>query len=191
VFHVQLRQFPHVTRSFNLSQEELESRVLRPWLAGVPVELGDRRWAPDRARLVVYEGPAVASEEMGLGRGWANATRVGTDVTALILANAQSSASAPIAELKAAILEHVTDRPIALAQLVELACERHPQARVSEGIALAEQAAWELLHEGRVRIVAANVALARERWRPTLLSWAAWTDPAVLLETQGQTSRSV
>ena len=32
VFHVELRQFPHVARVFNLSREELDARFARPWV---------------------------------------------------------------------------------------------------------------------------------------------------------------
>ena len=39
MFHVELRQFPHVARMFNLSREELEARILGPWLAGRELEL--------------------------------------------------------------------------------------------------------------------------------------------------------
>src|SRR5204863_2643722 len=64
VFHVELRQFPNVARSFNLSESELHARVVGPWVAERPLELDDRRWSPDKARLTIYEGPRLAPEEI-------------------------------------------------------------------------------------------------------------------------------
>ena len=81
MFHIQLRQFPNVSREFNLSQDELEARILRPWRAGQMVSSGDRRWAPERAKLTIYEGPELASEDIGMGRGWPNVTRTAAEVT--------------------------------------------------------------------------------------------------------------
>ena len=46
VFHVELRQFPHQTRAFNLTREELDARILGPWVSAGGVELDDRRWSP-------------------------------------------------------------------------------------------------------------------------------------------------
>ena len=33
MFHIQLRQFPNVSREFNLAEDELRARILGPWLA--------------------------------------------------------------------------------------------------------------------------------------------------------------
>ena len=62
MFHVELRQFPHVARAFNLSREQLFARILRPLAAGRPVELNDRRWSPEKAKL------AIRSEERRVGK---------------------------------------------------------------------------------------------------------------------------
>ena len=55
MFHVELRQFPNVTRAFNLTREELDERILGPWIAQAGIELNDRRWSTEKARLTVYE----------------------------------------------------------------------------------------------------------------------------------------
>src|SRR5205085_3967881 len=89
VFHVELRQFPHVARTFNLTREQLDGRITRRWVQGQQVELDDRRWAPERARIAIYEGRALAMEEIGLGRGWANVMRMGEAVTDRVLAEAR------------------------------------------------------------------------------------------------------
>jgi hypothetical protein len=173
VFHVQLRQFPNVGRAFNLSRQELARRFIEPWRGGRPVELDDRRWNPDKARITVYEGRPLATEEIGLGRGWANATRTGREVTSEVL------------EEPSAVDEFKAELParIALSELVALAARRYPGSRVSEQLALAEQAVWQLLHEGRARLTRAGATLGREEWSAALLGWGAWTDREVWLES--------
>jgi hypothetical protein len=173
VFHVQLRQFPHISRAFNLSREELDSRILGPWAAGSAVELDDRRWAPDRARLTIYESPALAPEEIGLGRGWGNAMRHGQDVTAQLLA--QTERMPGLEELKRELVSVSARGRLALAQVVELAGERHPRSRPSERLALAEQAVWELLHQGQLRMLRGDQPLGPDQWQPVLLDWGTWT----------------
>ena len=122
VFHVQLRQFPNAARAFNLSREELERRFAEPWRTRRSVELDDRRWNPDKARMSVYEGRPLAREEIGLGRGWANVTRTGRDVTDEVLA--QPSA---VELFKAALPTRTT-----LTELMALAASHYPGSRVSE-----------------------------------------------------------
>jgi hypothetical protein len=180
VFHVELRQFPHQARAFNLTREQLDRQILAPWTSGVPVELDDRRWAPERAKLTIYEGPQLAPEELGLGRGWANVTRAGEDVTARVLA--EKAHPPPVAELKGETLELCADGAVSLWRLVELTGERYPQARVSERIALCEQAAWELLHEGAVALRRGGFTLRRDEWQAVLLGWEAWSGDQVTLD---------
>jgi hypothetical protein len=177
VFHVQLRQFPHVTRAFNLERGELDARVLGPWTAGAAVELNERSWSPDKARLTVYEGPELRTEEIGLGRGWANVTRAGEDVTDRLLAEARGPSAVEL--FKEQILGSL---PIELRALVELAGEQRQLARPSERLALAEQAVWELLHEGRATLRTRDGAgIERVDWQESLLSWGTWTDSGLKL----------
>lgn len=173
VFHVELRQFPNVARAFNLSRDELETQFAAPWRAGRAVEFDDRRWSRGKAKLAVYEGRRLGSEELGLGRGWANATRTAQEVTTRVL-----EAPSAVDVFKAAL----PDR-IALSELVGLAGARYPEARVSERLALVEQAVWKLLHEGQARLVRAGRVLSREQWGAVLLSWEAWTEPELRLES--------
>ena len=107
MYHVELRQFPHVARAFNLERAELDGRFLRAWVAGTVIEHDDRRWAPERARLTVLEGPALRSEDLGLGRGWASVTRRCEDVTEAVLAEAERGARArpEVEALKDAVAE--------------------------------------------------------------------------------------
>ena len=180
MFHVELRQFPHQARAFNLTREELDTRIVRPWVSGTAVELDERRWSPDRARLTIYEGPHLDTDQLGMGRGWGNVTREGEDVTEHLLAEVASPT--PVAELKREVVDRCAYGPLPLGRLVELAGERYPQARVSERIALCEQAAWELLHEGGVGLTRRGVAVARDEWQRVLLRWEAWTGEAVTIE---------
>jgi hypothetical protein len=180
VFHVELRQFPHQTRAFNLTREQLDARIVRPWVSDGGVELDDRRWSSERAKLTIYEGPELPPDQLGLGRGWANVTRAGEDVTAQVLS--ERSQPAPVTELKLQAAERCAYGPLPLARLVELAGERYPQARVSERLALCEQAVWELLHEGGVRLIRGGGTVSREDWQGVLFRWEAWTSDAVAVE---------
>jgi hypothetical protein len=180
MFHVELRQFPHQTRAFNLSREELDARIVGPWSAAGAVELDDRHWSSDRAKLTIYEGPELAPDQLGLGRGWANVTRSGEDVTARVLA--ERAQPPPVVELKRELLERCAHEAVPLELLVELTGERYPQSRVSERLAVCEQAVWELLHEGSVRLVRAGVPIDGAQWQEVLLRWEAWTGDAVTVE---------
>jgi hypothetical protein len=187
VFHIELRQFPHVARAFNLTEEELRGRLLGAWLRGDTVELGERRWAPERARLTIYEGPPLREDEIGMGRGWSNATRAGSEVTDQILQAARASEpvaiASSLAEFKREVLEQCAAGRIGIHQVLWLANERHGARRASERLALAEQSIWELLHERRLtmlRPAAATdglVPVSQEEWEPTLLAWATWAEP--------------
>ncbi len=181
-FHVQLRQLPHVARAFNLTGEELSASLLEPWVAGRAVRLQDRRWDPERARLTIYEGPELRVEEIGLGRGWANVTRAGADVTVALLEQARGDVEgrAPTDGLKTAIQARCASAPLTLSDVVALAGSE--RMRASERLALAEQSVWELLHAGAVRLVQGGEVAASDQWRSVLHSWAAWRDPETTLE---------
>jgi hypothetical protein len=180
VFHVELRQFPHQARAFNLTREELEARILGPWTSGAGVDLDERRWAPDRAKLTIYEGPHLGSDQLGMGRGWGNVTREGEDVTARLLAGV--APATPVAELKLEVVDRCAYGALSLGRLVELAGERYPQARVSERIALCEQAVWELLHEAAVALARGGATVEPDEWQRVLISWEAWRGDRVTVD---------
>jgi hypothetical protein len=188
VFHAELRQFPHVARAFNLTLEELRARIVSPWVAGQMVDWGDRRWAPERARLTIYEGPALRPDEIGMGRGWANATRHGEDVTARVLSQAQQPAAGD-GSLKQEILALCAAGPIDVRDTVALVGDRHPEWLVSARIAVAEQAIWELLHAGSATLRTDGRTVSDEQWQPSLLAWGTWSgqgSPVLLEATQRQ-----
>lgn len=189
MFHVEVRQFPHVARAFNLSEAELKTQVLVPWVHGHTVKLGEREWEPSRARLTVIEGREVGSEELGLGRGWANVSR-GADVVTERVLSATKAESAPgvppasggVAAFKEIVKAQCASHRLAVHQVVWLANSRHPEMRASDRLALAEQAVWELLHEGGLTLLKRGegdefAPAEREEWRPALLAWATWSEP--------------
>lgn len=182
VFHVELRQFPNVARSFNLTRTELDARILGPWVAERPVELDDRRWSPAKARLTIYEGPELRSEDMGLGRSWGNVTRSSTEVTERVLEEAAAvvvpDSLASVEAFKSELAGYTDDRALALHEIPALAGRRHPGARASEQLALAERSVWELLHQRRVRILRGDVEVGEDEWQQILLDWQMWTGAA-------------
>jgi hypothetical protein len=178
VFHIELRRFPHVARVFNLEAEELQTRIVLPWVRGAAVEVEDRRWTPDRTRLTIYEGPEIAAEDRGLGRGWSTVTRDGKNVTAQMIEAA--GARVPHASgLKQALLR--ARGPVPLSEVASLA---GPAGRPSERLAAAEQAVWELLHEGRATLTRGGARVAPDEWESVLLRWDTWADPAASLELE-------
>jgi len=80
MYHLQVRQFPNHATRFNLSEQEVRA-VLEPWARGKIVEVGERKWAPERATLTVLEGPELGLAQMAMGRGWRAAERSSEDVT--------------------------------------------------------------------------------------------------------------
>jgi hypothetical protein len=181
VFHVELRQFPHVARAFNLTREELDQRFIRPWIAGAPLELDDRRWSREKARLTIYEATELPTEEMGMGRGWGNVTRTGQDVTSRLLNEAEGTAAALAAELerfKDEVIERCAKEPQSLHSLLLIANQRHPGWRVSDRLALTERAVWELLHQERLTMNDGQ-PVPRERWEAKVLDWESWAEDGI------------
>jgi hypothetical protein len=175
MYHVELRQFPHVARVFNLSREELETRFVRAWVSGAIIEHEDRGWAPERTRLKILEGPELRREELGMGRGWAAAIKSAADVTEAVIAQARRGAEArpELEALKDAVGE-VAATPLGFQDVMALAAAAHPHWRASQQLELAEQAVWEMLHQGRLAMTVNGSVIRRERWQPIVLSWATW-----------------
>ncbi len=177
VFHVELRQFPHVARAFNLTREELDARFTGPWVNGTAIEHEERRWSPERARMTIYEGAALRPDEIGMGRGWATLGKTATDVTEAVLTQAQrgsqdrSAVEAFKSEVVAAAATAITFR-----EVVQRAGAEYPLWRASERLALAEQAVWELLHQGRLAVSDGDGPVAQERWQAVVISWSTWVD---------------
>ena len=195
MFHIELRHFPHTARAFNLSREELHARFVAPWLRGQVVQLDSQRFAPERAKLTIYEGRELQTVDLGLGRGWQNATRTGQDVTERELGAAEVVArqSAPrggIGSLKDELAALCEAGTVSVPQALALATGAHPTARLSERLSMAELAVWELLQEGRVRLLRAGAQeeVPKQEWEAVLLAPATWlgTPAQLLLEGTGR-----
>jgi hypothetical protein len=131
VFHVELRQFPHNACSFNLTDAEL-AQIVEPWSREEWIELGERKWNPNQARLTVLEGPHLPVEELAMGRGWRNAQHQSEDVTERVIARARG------ADESADLQPLLGPDPSALLQAWRLAAQRRPELPPSESLALAE-----------------------------------------------------
>jgi hypothetical protein len=177
VFHLELRQRPHVSRAFNLSEADLVSRFLAPHLTGRTLEYADREWEAKRTRLTILEGPELSAADMGLGRGWANAVRAGSDVTDRMVAHARASALRPagLDRLKGRLVSRLGAGPLPPGGVVALADELLAGHRASQRLALAELAVWELLHERQIELRSGSEAVPEPSWQTVLLSWAAWS----------------
>ncbi|TMM07255.1 MAG: hypothetical protein E6G05_03085 [Actinobacteria bacterium] len=176
MFHVEMRRFPHVGRAFNLDRDELLARFVMPWIRGAEISLDERHWAHDvKTRLTVYDGPPIAPEERGLGRGWSAVTREGRNVTEELLDEASNviTPAVPLPELKAALLAAAQAGPLRPSEAVILAGR---PGRASERLALTEQAVWELLHEGQLLLADADGRVGSERWESLVLAWDTWAD---------------
>jgi hypothetical protein len=180
VFHLELRQFPNAARAFNLSESELHERFLANWVADRTIDYDDRRWSPEKARLTVYEAPHLPPEEMGMGRGWANVTKTGRDVTEEAVARARQgssggSADASVQRFKAELEQRVAAGPVTLERALSLAATQNAGRRVSEQLALVEQAVWELLHQRRIVILRSDEEVPEDEWQLLLLTLSTWT----------------
>jgi hypothetical protein len=175
VYHLELRQFPHVTRVFNLDRAELEARFLRPWIQGAMIDHDERRWSPERTRLKVLEGPAVRPDELGLGRGWGAATKGSEDVTDAVLAQTERAAHArpEVEALKEQLMQRAGGA-IGMREVVGLAGSAQPGRRASEQLSVAEQAVWELLHQQQLMILAGGQPVDQERWQEVVLRFSTW-----------------
>ncbi|HEY2202174.1 MAG TPA: hypothetical protein VGH56_09800, partial [Solirubrobacteraceae bacterium] len=90
MYHIELRQFPHNTCRFNLTEQELRA-VLEPWVREKFVEVGERKWSPHQAKLTILEGPRLEVQQLSMGRGWRAAQRQSEDVTERLLAQAKQA----------------------------------------------------------------------------------------------------
>jgi len=166
VYHLELRQFPHNLCRFNLSEQELRA-IVEPWTRDPWVELGERKWRPETAKLTVLEGPRIPLDQLSMGRGWRTVERNSTEVTERVLAAAKQLAtpasepslqpSSPDTALVAdslglELLALLGDGPAPLSQAWRLAATRFPERSPSECLALAEGAVASLLRGGLIAL---------------------------------------
>jgi len=88
VYHFDLRKFPHTASRFNQSEQEVQALAAR-WVSEEWIEVAERKWNVNEAKLTVLEGPELSLQEMAMNRGWRNAMRRSEDVTERVLAAAR------------------------------------------------------------------------------------------------------
>ncbi len=145
MYHLELRQFPHNTCRFNLTEQELRA-VLEPWVREKFVEVGERKWSPHQAKLTILEGPRLEVQQLSMGRGWRAAQHQSEDVTERLLAQAKQADdatagvgdAAPAGGFAEQLLPLLGADPAALLQAWRLIAERRPELSPSESLALAE-----------------------------------------------------
>ena len=169
MYHLELRQFPHNLCRFNLTEQELRA-IVEPWTRDPWVELGERKWRPETAKLTVLEGPQIPLSQLSMGRGWRIVQRNGKDVTERVLAAAKQEPAdvagspelpqqaPPDAALVAdslglELLALLGDGPAPLSQAWRLAAARFPERSPSECLAIAEAAAESLLRSGLIALL--------------------------------------
>jgi hypothetical protein len=184
VYHLQLRMRPHMARAFNLSAEELTGRFLAPLVNGRELIYNDREWSPRKTTVTIYEGPELPVEQMGMGRGWGNVQRSGTDVTERILRQARghSERHPALDRLQERLAGRLSAGPVTLGEVLVLADDLMDGSRVSERLAVAELAVWELLARGHGSLLADGVAVKPERRQEVLMRSDSWLGEDVCIE---------
>jgi hypothetical protein len=179
-----------------LSERELVTRVLAPWLRGEEFEFGERLWNPRRGDLQIVEGGRLRPDELSLGRGWQNALRSGKDVTARLLEvgvgapEAMAGTPSALEAFETAVLEAAAAGPITFLEVVSLANERFVGSRVSERLAVSEQTVWKLLHQRRLTMRSQDAVVNSDRWEGLVMDWETWTtDPARLSLVRAEPER--
>ncbi len=89
-YHIEVRDFPRNVNRFNMSGQEIGALLLA-WAQERVFELGDQRWNPQTAEIIVIEGPEIPVSGLSLGRGWPTALREGQDVTQRVIAEAREA----------------------------------------------------------------------------------------------------
>ena len=181
VYHLQLRMRPYLARAFNLTEAELTARFLAPLVNGRELIYSDREWSPRKTKVTVYEGPELPVEQMGLGRGWGNVQRNGTDVTDRILAQAraQTARHPALDRLQERLTGRMSVGAVPLADVVGLADQLMDGHRVSEQLAVAETAVWEMLHGERASLLDDDSVVEPARWQELLLRSDSWLGAGV------------
>jgi hypothetical protein len=176
VYHLELRQFPHVARRFNQSEQQVLA-LAKPWVGEEWIEEAERKWNMHEAALTILEGPKLSMSDLAMGRGWRNAQRRSEDVTERVLgafrkddgggesasgrdggdgtAAVSGAAGAPDRALLAdslglELLGLLDERPVAPAEVWRLAQQRLGAPPLAEALALADGAVRSLLGRGLV-----------------------------------------
>jgi hypothetical protein len=176
VYHLELRQFPHVARRFNQSEQQVLA-LAEPWVGEHWVEEAERKWNMNEAELTILEGPNLTMADLAMGRGWRNAQRRSEDVTERVLdrfrkagggetsrssgndesASPETAGETPELGLLAdslglELLGLLDDGPIAPVRVWRLAQERLDGRPLAESLALGERAVRSLHGRGLIAL---------------------------------------
>jgi hypothetical protein len=159
VFHVEMRMGISVVREFNLGEREVWTRFLAPLMADRDFTLEGHDFTPRKTRIAIYNGPELRPDQLGLGRGWQNVERTGSDVTGEVLARAREHAGATRATapptweaLRERAIGRLTAGPISFEEIVAMAANLMPDSTAGEQLAAGERAAVELLRTGAAQL---------------------------------------
>jgi hypothetical protein len=115
-FHLEISSPLDRARALDLAEADLRTKVLEPWVRGLPVEFAGRRWEPRECRLTVLEGPALAPRDDGPEEQWAVALETAADVTQPLLKAAKASAPAQTAVIVEAASVEAAQRELRTGQ---------------------------------------------------------------------------
>lgn len=137
MFHVEIKRGFRHARAFNLDEEKLRRSILDPWVAGLPIELGDREWLPKDCTLRVLEGPELEGPDLAMGRAWDSAERSAENVTRRLV----DEVAAPGAPKIAVLAASPGAEAVAKEMLATLGAEQVPWADVRGRILAPDQPA--------------------------------------------------
>jgi hypothetical protein len=159
MFHVEMRDGLQSVRAFNLSEEALDAQFLAPLMADAEFSYEGHEWTPRKTRLKIFEGPQLRPDQLGLGRGWQNVERKGSDVTEAILDRARAHVTlvatqppATIDALRERLIGRLSGGPVSFEDVVAMAAELMPATTVEAQLAAAERAAVEVLQAGSAHL---------------------------------------
>jgi hypothetical protein len=126
--------------------------------------------------VLVYEGPELRPDQIGMGRGWPNVQKHGHEVTQRLLASVQQTAIRnPTAEaLKQRLLGRLAAGSVTLAEVLALAAEMSTGQRFSGQAAIAEVAVWELLEKHELVLESDGQPVPQTEWQWLLMDHRAW-----------------
>jgi hypothetical protein len=183
VYHVQLKQRRNAASAFNLSADDVRSRFATPMIADHVFDYAEKEWNPRETRLTVLEGRELRIDELGLGRGWPNALRTGTEVTDQFLSDGRVTGPQidPVGRLEDRIAGRLSAGPLPLRELLGMTAELMPGRTVSERLSVCERTVWESLHRGSWGLQLDGSPLAPDAWQAQLLDLDAWLGDRVVL----------
>ncbi|HEX3802873.1 MAG TPA: hypothetical protein VHV75_08555 [Solirubrobacteraceae bacterium] len=161
MFHVEMRMGIDVVREFNLSEQDLWTRFLGPLMADREFVLDGHDFTPRKTRIKIFDGPQLRPDQLGLGRGWQNVERGGSDITEAVLARAREHVAVERTEVPAvpapdALRERLIGRlsagPVSFEEITDMVAEVLPGIAAGEQLAAGERAALELLRNGGAQL---------------------------------------